>query len=208
MLRHTVIASLVLAGSLSAGALLIAAGAQPERSDARGRSMPPPAQPGGQPGAQQGGQRGGPQGGADMGQRLIAGLMATPGCLKADATAWRDGRNSIFAWFENKAAVERWYYSDAHQGMMGQFAADPDQRKPLEHVEDPDAPVLVIATINFNGPPAVPGPIPFSEIAIELFAPLPGGAFIGRRLSPESFEVPHMRDFTQAGYSPAGDAEE
>lgn len=207
MLHHTVIASLVLAGSLSAGALLIAAGAQPDRSDARGRSMPPPTQPG----AQQGGQPGGPQGrqaGGDMGQRLIAGLMATPGCLKADATAWRDGRNSIFAWFENKAAVERWYHSDTHQGMMGQLGAGPDQRQPLEHVEDPDAPVLVIATINFNGPPAVPGPIPFSEIAIELFAPLPGGAFIGRRLAPETFEVSHMRDFTQAGYPPAGNAEE
>jgi len=54
-----------------------------------------------------------------------------------------------------------------------------------------------MATISFDGPPALPASrIPFSQISIELFSPLPGGAFVKERLAPEKFRVEHMRDMT------------
>ena len=135
-----------------------------------------------------------PQG--DMGQQLAEGLKKTEGCLGVDLAQWQSGKNTICAWFENKDAVERWYYSESHSGFMGAVGSDPEDRKPLRHVKT-EGPIMVMATISFNGPPAVEGgKIPFSQIAIELFEPLPGGAHINGRLAPEKFKVEHMRDLT------------
>lgn len=130
----------------------------------------------------------------DMSARLLAGLRDTQGCLKVEAVRFQDGRLAIMAWFENKAAVERWYHHEAHRRMISMTGANPDAHTPLQHVTDPDQPMLVIASMVID--PAnqrVPGPMPLREISIELFAPVPGGATIGGRLSPEGFKVPHMR---------------
>ncbi|MEQ8770888.1 MAG: hypothetical protein RIB60_10330 [Phycisphaerales bacterium] len=173
---------IALGACLAAGAaLMIAAGAQPERD------------------AQRAGQDDGAAMLQQMGQRLVAGLEAIEGCLGVETPEFSGGRQCIMAWFENKAAVERWYYSPTHQFMMrGAQGGVPGagESKPLAHVEDEDIPIMVMATINFSGKPATPGPIPFSEISIELYTPLPGGAFIAKRLAPESLEIPHMKDFT------------
>ncbi len=132
----------------------------------------------------------------DMGQRLAEGLKATEGCLGVDLAQWQSGKNTICAWFEDKEAVERWYYSESHSGFMGAVGSAPEDRKPLRHVTT-EGPIMVMATISFNGPPAIEGSkIPFSQIAIELFEPLPGGAHINGRLAPEKFKVEHMRDLT------------
>ncbi|GJM19285.1 MAG: hypothetical protein DHS20C14_14980 [Phycisphaeraceae bacterium] len=162
-----------------AAGLMVAAGIQPEGEPPASQDAPPAA--------------GGVQ---DMGQMLIDGLEATEGCLGVETPQFPDGRQSIMAWFENKAAVERWYYSPSHQFMMGAVGAG--KTKPLSFVTDEKAPVMVIATIDFTGPPALPGPIPFSAISIELYTPLPGGAYIGKRLAPEKLEVPHMRNLEPA----------
>jgi len=171
---------IALGACLAAGAaLMIAAGAQPERGNR------------------------GPDGGAamlqQMGQRLVAGLEATEGCLGVETPEFPGGRQCIMAWFENKAAAERWYYSPTHQFMMaGAQGGVPDagRSKPLAHIKDETIPIMVMATINFTGEPATPGPIPFSEISIEMYTPLPGGAFINNRLAPMELEIPHMRDFS------------
>lgn len=132
----------------------------------------------------------------EMGQRLAAGLRATGGCLGVDLAQWESGKNTICAWFEDKDAVERWYYSDTHTGFMGAVGRAEDDHTPLEHVET-DGPIMVMATITFAGRPALPeSRIPFSQISIELFEPLPGGAYISERLAPKKFAVPHMRDLT------------
>src|SRR5215470_5027651 len=52
---------------------------------------------------------------------LIGVLRATPGVLGVDAGQMMSGKQVIFAWFENKQAVLKWYYSDAHQALMLQF---------------------------------------------------------------------------------------
>ncbi len=133
----------------------------------------------------------------EMGQRLAAGLKATEGCLGVDLAQWQSGKNTICAWFEDKEAVMRWYESDTHQGFMGAVGGKEGGNKPMEHVKT-EGPIMVMATLSFNGPPAVEGSkIPFSQISIELFEPLPGGAHVNGRLAPEKFKVEHMRDLTQ-----------
>src|SRR5437016_10309430 len=42
---------------------------------------------------------------------LIAGLKATPGCLGVETAMTASKKQVIFAWFEDKKAVLKWYYS-------------------------------------------------------------------------------------------------
>ncbi|MEM7227650.1 MAG: hypothetical protein AAF432_02440 [Planctomycetota bacterium] len=143
-----------------------------------------------------------PPNGNDMTAMLVNGLKATPGCLGVDLGGFESGRQSIFAWFENKAACKAWYYSRPHQAMMNMVTGDEELDPPLAHVED-DGPIMVIATITPSNQPEIDGfPMPISQISIELFRPLPGGAHVNGRLSPAELEVPHMRDYTPAGDAP------
>lgn len=47
--------------------------------------------------------------------------------------------------------------------------------------------------------------MPISSIAIEIFTPAPGGAFVNERFSPLSFVVTNMRDYTAPASGPASD---
>lgn len=146
------------------------------------QTVPPPQRPAGQPG------------GMNFADRLLEGLRETEGCLGADAAQFQSRRLGIIAWFENKAAAKRWYYSETHAAMMRMAGGDPDEGEPMQHIEDEDVPVMVMATLGFDGPPAVPGsPIPFSSISIEMYTPLPGGAAVSERFAPDGFEIPHFR---------------
>lgn len=153
------------------------------------------AQPGETRGSQPGSTRNAQPGGQpDIGKALIEGLLQTPGCLGADAGQFQSGKNAIFAWFKDKAAVEAWYYSPMHKTMMKGMGSTVIP-KPLQHVEDGTGPIMIIATITPSAEQKVRGfPAPISQISIELFAPLPGGAHVNGRLSPAEFEVPHMKD--------------
>jgi heme-degrading monooxygenase HmoA len=136
-----------------------------------------------------------PAGGApDFGDMLVAGLKETEGCLGVDVAQFQSGKNTIVAWFENKEAVLRWYNHPVHTRIMMATGSNPDDGNPLEHVNDPNTPIMVMASISFDGPPVDPeGPLPFSQISIEMFAPLPGGASVNGRLAPKTFKVPHHR---------------
>jgi len=126
---------------------------------------------------------------------LIGGLRETPG---VDAGRFMSGKQSIIAWFEDRDAVVRWYESDMHRGVMKSLAGGLPAEEPLRHVEDDSGPIMVIATLTMADRPhfeSMPD-LPISQISIELYKPLPGGAFLGERLAPESFEVPYMRDYT------------
>ena len=91
-----------------------------------------PAEPGGAPEE--------PPGLDQMGQQLVAGLRSVEGCLGVDTGNFQSGKNTIVAWFENKAAVERWYNHPTHVRMIGAVGSRPEDRTPLEHVDDPDIP--------------------------------------------------------------------
>lgn len=129
---------------------------------------------------------------------LVAGLKATPGCLGVETARTAGGKNVIFAWFEDKKAAIRWYSSDMHQQVMKMAGAPPENRPaPLAGVAADSGPILAIASIT-PGPPGKGSPLPVSQIAIELYQPLPGGAFVGGRFAPSSLKVQGMRDYTPA----------
>lgn len=104
------------------------------------------------------------------------------------------GKQVIFAWFENKDAVLKWYYSDAHQALMAQFGSARRPTGPLADVPNDGRPVLAIASITLTGPvPTSPADLKsVPQIAIELYAPLPGGLALGGRFAPSSVHVPGM----------------
>ena len=52
---------------------------------------------------------------------FIAGLESIEGCLGVETAQTSSGKNVVFAWFEDKAAVRRWYYSDMHMKVVDQF---------------------------------------------------------------------------------------
>jgi len=127
---------------------------------------------------------------------LIAALESTPGCLGVEAGSMASGKQVIFAWFENKQAVLNWYHSDVHQAAMRAFAPSaPGGRAPLAHVADDSGPVLAIASLTPAERPQVDGvQLPVSQIAIELYAPLPGGVAVGGRFAPAALTVPGLRE--------------
>lgn len=129
----------------------------------------------------------------NLGEMLTRALRETEGCLGADNAQWDSGRASVVGWFESKEAVLNWYHSAMHERLMTPMGGASDE--PMAHIPDDQGPIMVIATITPSDHPEIRGfPAPISQVSIELFAPLPGGAFINGRLSPEEFEVEHMRD--------------
>lgn len=136
---------------------------------------------------------------------LGAGLMATKGCLGVESATTSSGKNVIFAWFKDRKACLRWYYSDMHQAMMHEkFGKEGEpKRKPLAHVpEDYEGPIMAIASITFTeGEQQVEGVnLPISQIAIELYAPLGGGLALGGRFAPAAMEAPvGMVDYGSVG---------
>jgi hypothetical protein len=126
---------------------------------------------------------------------LVAGLKATPGVLGVELIQTMSGKSAIFAWFENKQAVLKWYYSDTHMAAMAQFGANERRpRGPLADVPDDGRPILAIASVTLNGasPTNAAELKGVPQIAIELYAPLPGGIAVGGRFAPSTVSVPGM----------------
>jgi hypothetical protein len=127
---------------------------------------------------------------------LVAGLKATPGVLGVELVQTMSGKSAIFAWFENKQAVLKWYYSDTHMAAMAQFGAAGRSRPrgPLADVPDDGRPILAVASVTLNGaaPTSAADLKSVPQIAIELYAPLPGGLAVGGRFAPSSVKVPGM----------------
>jgi len=163
-------------------------------------------QPGGQGGQGQG--RGAPP---DLGNMLISGLKNTEGCLGVDSGRFNSGKNAIFAWFEDKEAVKRWYDSEVHRQAMGAVMPGfKPSEKPLQGVpDDYDGPILAIAAITFASPEQQQenGRM-FSQISIELYAPLKGGLHIGGTLAPPGLKVPgggdRSADYAVPEFTPKG----
>ena len=122
---------------------------------------------------------------------LVGMLKATPGCLGVDAARTMNGKQVIFAWFENKKAVLNWYYSEGHQKLIKTLASGGNPgRQPLADIADDSGPILTIASLTMSDKPLVAGvQLPVSQIAIELYAPLPGGLAAGGRFAPSTVPV-------------------
>lgn len=159
----------------SPAALLRAQGGAPQ-PPSHGGAPPPPS----------------PSGGPVQGMPdLVAMLKAAPGCLGVDAARTMSGKQVIFAWFENKKAVLNWYYSEGHQRLIKTLASGGNPgRTPLADIADDSGPILTIASLTLSDKPQVGGvQLPVSQIAIELYAPLPGGLAAGGRFAPNTVKV-------------------
>ncbi len=128
---------------------------------------------------------------------LVGGLQAIEGVLGVETATTASGKQVIFAWFESKAAVLRWYNSGMHRGVQQAFFPDQEFGTPLEGVPDDIGPVLAIASITMATKPELEATsLPISQIAIELYTPLTGGLFLGGRFAPDTLEVPNLKDYT------------
>jgi hypothetical protein len=126
---------------------------------------------------------------------LVAALKASPGCLGVETARTSSGKQVIFAWFENKKAVLTWYYSDTHRSLQKMLAPGSPERTPMADVPDDGNPVLAIASLTPSAAPATGGmPFGVSQIAIELYRPLPGGFAAGGRFAPSAMNVPGLVD--------------
>ena len=129
------------------------------------------------------------------GPDLVAALKATPGILGVETAQTGTGKQVIFAWFENKKAVLNWYYSDTHRSLQKMFAPGSPARTPMADIPDDGSPMLAIASLTpSKEPPSATNPIPVTQIAIELYKPLPGGLAAGGRFSPMTMKVPGLVD--------------
>lgn len=131
---------------------------------------------------------------------LAAGLRATPGCLDVKATALNGGKMlTIFAWFENKAAVNAWYKSPMHQDAMKKFFPNfPGGGEALAGFKDDKSPLLVVATVTPSDKQGVAGSnLAISQIAIEIYTPVPGGLAFNGGFGPEAMKVPGLRRLKQ-----------
>jgi antibiotic biosynthesis monooxygenase len=129
---------------------------------------------------------------------LVAALAATPGCLGVEAARTIGGKQVIFAWFENKQAVLNWYNSEVHRTLMNGFGGARRPDGPLAGVNSESGPILAIASLTMEATAAPGGDLQpaISQIAIELYAPLPGGISVGGRFAPASLKVPGMVDLS------------
>src|SRR5688572_26937317 len=131
---------------------------------------------------------------------LIGMLKATPGVLGVDAAQTISGKQVIFAWFENKKAALTWYCSEGHQKLIKTLASGGNPgRTPMADVPDDGSPILAVASITLSKQPQVSGvQLPVSQIAIELYAPLPGGLAAGGRFAPNSVKVKGLMEVPMA----------
>ncbi|MFK7884704.1 MAG: hypothetical protein AB8F26_11040 [Phycisphaerales bacterium] len=130
----------------------------------------------------------------DFGQMLMNGLKNSEGCLGVENAQYGSGKIGIIAWFEDVEAAKTWYYSETHARFMNMAGADPEQREPMKHIKDPNTPVMVMASITMGGDGPKLGFMPISQISIEMYTPLPGGASVNGRLAPAAFPIEHFRE--------------
>lgn len=97
---------------------------------------------------------------------FIGKLEKQPGLLGVHALSSVDHRGMlvILTWWENKEALNNWFYSETHQGIIKQFYGS---RK------------LAGGAVGANTPVGEMG-----QVGIELFATLPGGMQFGGGLTP------------------------
>jgi Antibiotic biosynthesis monooxygenase len=128
---------------------------------------------------------------------LVGSLKASPGCLGVETAKTGSGKQVIFAWFEDKKAVLKWYYSDTHREVMKKFFPAGEYSKPLKELPDDSGPIMAIASITFAAKPQFKEtPLPILQISIELYQPVSGGVSLGGRFAPAGLKVPHLRDYT------------
>ena len=126
---------------------------------------------------------------------LRKGLLETPGCLGVQQFAVNNNKTFVIsAWFENRKAMEAWYYSKMHQDAMTTFFPGMGKgKKPFAAFTDEKASLLVIASVTPGQKEVGSGSkLAVSQIAIEGYTPIPGGLAFGGTFAPEKLQVPGL----------------
>jgi hypothetical protein len=126
---------------------------------------------------------------------LGKGLIETAGCLGVQSFTVNAGKTFVIsAWFKNRKAMEAWYYSKMHQDAMAKFFPGMGtDKKPFAQFKDPNAPLLVIASVTPGDKAIGHGSnLAVSQIAIEGYTPIPGGLALGGTFAPQTFDVPGL----------------
>lgn len=126
---------------------------------------------------------------------LVSGLRATPGCIDVKVGNIHAGKTQvIYAWFKNKKSVNSWYHSDMHRGAMKKFfPAMQAQDEVLAGWKDDQSPVLIVASVTPSDKPHFKDSnLAISQIAIEMYTPLPGGIQFGGGFAPKDLDVKGM----------------
>lgn len=131
-----------------------------------------------------------------LNQNLPLLIEQTEGCLGVELAQTMTGKNVIFAWFENKEAALRWYWSKEHVEAMKFAGFEAGTHEPMADVPS-EGPILVIASIVQTDNPADGDGLGVSQIAIELYQPLPGGAYFGGRFAPDAVKVKGLTDYSE-----------
>src|SRR5579863_10165766 len=84
---------------------------------------------------------------------LVAPLKATPGCLGVETARTASGKMVIFAWFEDKKAVMRWYNSELHQQLVKMGGPPDPGHVPLADIAEDSGPILAIASLTMSNQP-------------------------------------------------------
>lgn len=132
---------------------------------------------------------------ASASARLLEEIASVEGCYGVKSARVHDGTELIFAWFENRTAVLRWFDHPYHRRLL-RDAGRPEDNTAAEHFGDDVGPILVLASVAY---PAGRGAIDASmfddpvsgrpsRFAIEYYAPLSGGAFMVEPFAPPGVE--------------------
>ncbi len=122
-------------------------------------------------------------------------MKKSPGCLGVESAVTASRKNVLFVWFKDKKSAVAWYNSKYHQAILAKFFPKAGVRKePLKNVPDNAGPILAIASFTAADKPRVKGTkLPFSQIAIELYAPLKGGLAFGGTFAPKGVKAAKTR---------------
>lgn len=177
MLIRTMLIAPTVAGCLLLGA---APAPQPEPRTPAQEQPPEPSVPAGER-----------QAGESM-PDLVEALKASRGCLGVELARTQSGKNVIFAWFQDKQAVLRWYFSEPQQQVLDRFFPGRQVTdRTLDEVPDDAGPIMVIASVTLSQHSHFQQTrLPVSQLAVELYVPIPGGVSLGGRFAPEAVRIP------------------
>lgn len=131
---------------------------------------------------------------------VLAALKNSPGCYGIETAQTSSGKQVVFAWFKDREAVIDWYYSDAHQQLMGMLGDDAVTTDPLQGVAEGEGPLMCVAAVTWKKPsdsskPAAEGgdyqpQIPISQISVEVFKPVTAAKAFNGAFSPAEALLP------------------
>ena len=124
-------------------------------------------------------------------EELLSALRSVDGVYGVKSARVHDGTELIFAWFEDKSAVLRWFEHSYHRKLL-RDAGRPEDNVAAEHFGDKVGPILVVASVAYApargsihasmfDDPVAGRPTRF---AIEYYTPLPGGAYMIEPFAP------------------------